>query len=101
MEIDEQTQAIIKSAVSVGYDLAQAEIEYNMMLQEFNPGSPALRGYEQQLKTLKQQYRKIQTGGLMKDDEFSIPFTKVPSLIRQYTNLMRDQKILNQVKLIS
>lgn len=99
IEIQEQTQALLTGAVNVGYDLAKAEIDLMVAKQEFNPNSSAIMPYIQQVESLKDQYRKMQSGGLGGGDDFSIPFKKVPELIREYTNLMRDQKILVQVNL--
>jgi tyrosine-protein kinase Etk/Wzc len=99
LEIEAQTSAIIGSAVDIGVELSKAELELQMKLQEFSPNSPAVQPYRQLVETLKNQYQNIQRGGLIKSDDFSIPLKQVPKLIREYRDLVRDQKILEQVNL--
>ncbi len=99
LEIESQTSAIMSNAVNLGAELSKAEIELQMKLQEFNANSPAVAPYRQQVETLRRQYRMSQRGGLVKNDDFSIPLTEVPKLIREYRMLVRDQKILEQVNL--
>lgn len=95
--IDEQTQAILTQAVSVGIELTKAQIEYNIAIQEYHPNSPQVKSLKEAVKALQQQYEKIQQGGLTSQDAFSIPLENIPQLERIYTSLVRDQKILNQV----
>lgn len=99
IEIDEQSKVILGSAVTIGAELAKAEIEFSLKQQEYEPNSPMIKSYRDKVETLKKQYQKIQRGGISSSDDFSIPLNEVPTLIREYTNLMRDQKILEQVKL--
>jgi tyrosine-protein kinase Etk/Wzc len=95
--IDEQTQAILENIVGVGVELSKAEVELGIISQEFEPASPIVKAYERQVEDLAKQYEKTQSGGLIPTDKFSIPLDEVPTLLRKYTNLLRDQKILTQV----
>ena len=97
--IDDQSQAVLTSAISLSKELAIAEIELNMKLQEFEPTSPMIKLYREKIANLRNQYQKTQKGGIGSEDEYSIPLNSVPSLIRQYANLVRTQKVLEQVKL--
>jgi uncharacterized protein involved in exopolysaccharide biosynthesis len=99
LEIEAQTTAIIGNAVDIGVELSKAELDLQMKLQEFSPNSPAVQPYRQLVETLKNQYHNIQRGGIVKSDDFSIPLKQVPKLIREYRDLVRDQKILEQVNL--
>lgn len=99
LELEAQTTAIIGNAVNIGAELSKAELELQMKLQEFSPGSPAVQPYRKLVETLKNQYQSIQRGGIIKSDDFSIPLKQVPKLIREYRDLIRDQKILEQVNL--
>jgi uncharacterized protein involved in exopolysaccharide biosynthesis len=97
MSLKEQTKAILDNAITVGSALAEAEIELNLMKLEFDKRSPIVQGYEENLAKLKEQYKRTQRGGIIDDDDFSIPLSEVPELIRIYTNLLREQKILEKV----
>jgi len=99
LEIEAQTTAIIGNAVNIGAELSKAELELQLKLQEFSSNSPAVQPYRQLVETLKSQYQSIQRGGIIKSDDFSIPLKQVPKLIREYRDLIRDQKILEQVNL--
>lgn len=99
IEIDEQSKVILGSAVTIGTELAKAEIEFSLKQQEYEPNSPMLKPYRDKLENLRRQYLKIQRGGISSNDDFSIPLNEVPALIREYTNLMRDQKILESVNM--
>ncbi|MCX7735287.1 MAG: Wzz/FepE/Etk N-terminal domain-containing protein [Candidatus Kapabacteria bacterium] len=99
IEIDEQSKVILGSAVTVGAELAKAEIELSLKQQEYEPNSPMLKPFREKVENLRRQYQKIQRGGISSSDDFSIPLNEVPTLIRVYTNLMRDQKILESVNM--
>ncbi|MBS3999788.1 MAG: hypothetical protein KGZ71_04825 [Desulfobulbaceae bacterium] len=95
--IDEQTQAIVTQAIEVGTLIVQAELELNLARLQYNTASPQVSFHENQLKLLKDQYSKIQYGGLTPSDAFSISLDKVPTLIKEYTELFRERKIVEQV----
>ncbi len=99
LAIDKQTQAIVTNAITIGSELAKAEIELNIMLQEYEQSSPTVRIQKEKVANLKNQYNRIQSGGLTSTDEFSIPLQNIPNIIREYTNLLREQKILEQVNI--
>jgi len=99
LAIDEQTQAIVSQAIEVGAQLAKADLEKNLALLQYQIGSPQYKFYEKQHELLSEQYRKIQSGGLTKDESFSLPLDKVPGLIKEYVTLFRERKIIEQVLL--
>jgi uncharacterized protein involved in exopolysaccharide biosynthesis len=97
LALDEQTQAIVTQAIEVGSQLAKADLEKNLALLEFQPTSPQYEFYRKQHELLTEQYRKIQTGGLTTNESFSIPLDDVPKLIKEYTTLFRERKVVEQV----
>lgn len=97
--LDEQTLAIVKQAIEVGSLLAKADLEKNMALLEYQQNSPQYEFYNKQYDLLSEQYKKIQTGGLTDNESFTIPLDEVPKLIREYTDLFRERKIIEQVML--
>jgi tyrosine-protein kinase Etk/Wzc len=98
-EIEEQAKAVLTNAISVGSELAKAEIELKLKQQEFDGNAGNLNFYLNKVGKLKEQYSDVQSGGLSGKDQFSIPLKNIPGLIREYTNLVREQKIMEQVKL--
>lgn len=95
--IDDQTKAIVSSAVGLGSELAKAQIELSAVQQEYQSSSPMVEAYRQKVSELQAQYNRVQSGGLTSTDKFSIPLQKVPVLARRYLNLMRDMKIAEQI----
>lgn len=96
--LDDQSQAILNNATSIGSELAKAEVELNLKLLEYEPQSQIIKSSKEKVSTLNAQYQKIQKGGLAKD-YFSIPLENVPTIMRRYSNLIRDQKIMEQLNL--
>lgn len=97
LKIDDQTQALVKQAIEVGLQLAKAEMELNVAKNEYSADNPYLKQLQNVVNQLRKQYEAVQKGGLTGSDGFSIPFEKIPSLARQYANLYRDKKIIEQV----
>lgn len=97
LSLDEQNQAVLTSAINTGSELAKAEIELQLALTEYEPSSPLVQAIKEKVQTLRNQYSRIQSGGLLGTESFAIPLKSLPSLIRKFTVLMRDQKILEQV----
>lgn len=98
LEIEEQTQAIVKNAIEIGSQILEFENELNLTKLQMNPNSSRISILEDQIRLLKEQYSKIQDGGL-NEDNFSIPLSKVPDLARRYTDLYRDREIIEKVLL--
>lgn len=97
LSLPEQSQAILSEAVKIGSLLAEAEVEMQMLAQEFSAESPIMKSYRKKIAELSRQYSNVQSGGLTGTDEFSIPMTDIPNLARQYTSMMRDLKITEQI----
>jgi uncharacterized protein involved in exopolysaccharide biosynthesis len=91
--LDKQASSVLGNAVGVGSELAKAEIELKSKQLEFDESSPIIKAYQSRVQNLRQQYERIQSGGLTSSDKYSIPINKIPGLLRKYTNLMRDQKV--------
>lgn len=95
--LDDQMTAIVTNAVGIGAELAKAELELAMTQQDFMPSSPQVQLLQRKVSALREQYARVQDGGLVKSDGFSIPLSKAPVLMRTYTNLLRDVKIQEQI----
>lgn len=97
LEIEEQTKAIVLQANQLATELAKAEVELNITKNLYSDNAQTVKTLEESYNILKNQFNKIQTGGLTSTDNFSIPLNKVPKLIREYTNLIREQKLYEQI----
>lgn len=95
--LDDQMTAIVSNAVTIGAELAKAELELAMVQQDFTSSSPQVQLLQRKVSALRAQYARVQDGGLVKSDGFSIPLNKAPQLMRTYTNLLRDVKIKEQI----
>ncbi|MCX7880720.1 MAG: hypothetical protein N2517_08670 [Ignavibacteria bacterium] len=96
---ESQSQAILTSAIQIGSELSKAEIEYQILSTEYEPNSPIIRTLKEKINKLREQYQKVQSGGLTGTEAFALPLEKLPSLARQYASLVREQKILEQVNI--
>ena len=97
IDIEEQGKAIVLQAIEIGTELSKAQSELDLIMFQQNPSSESVKTLKKQVESLKEQYMKIQRGGVTGDDDFSISINKIPELSRQYTNIYRDKKILEQV----
>ncbi|MCO6465191.1 MAG: hypothetical protein J5I53_01115 [Bradyrhizobiaceae bacterium] len=95
--LDEQMAALVNYAVTIGTELATAELELAMIKQDYASSSPQVKLLDNKVSALREQYDKVQRGGLVASDGFSIPFQDVPELTRTYGNLIRDLKIKEQI----
>ncbi|MBR3091135.1 MAG: hypothetical protein IKH10_03975 [Bacteroidetes bacterium] len=99
LEIEEQTKSLLTQQVTLGSELMLAEGELEAALEEYSPSSVIVKQLQSKVDFLRKQYDKAQSGGMFKNDNFSIPFSDIPELMREYTALYRDKKIYEQVLL--
>lgn len=99
MAIEEQTKAILQASVEMGSELGKAEAEYSLKRFDYKNNSPSVQAAEQAVQSLREQYKRVQSGGILGNEDYSFALEKMPKLFRRYTNLIRDKKILEQVNL--
>ncbi len=99
LEIDEQAKAILSASAEIGSNLGKAEAELAMKKFDYNSNSPSVKAAEATVQNIRNQYLRLQSGGLLGSDDFSFPLSDLPKLFRKYLNLMRDKKIMEQVNL--
>lgn len=97
LDLEEQGKAIVQQAIEVGTELSKAQTELEIVKFQRNSNTETVKTLQMQVETLKNRYMAIQRGGLTGDDDFAISLNKIPELTRQYTNIYRDKKILEQV----
>lgn len=95
--LEEQSKAILSTAINIGSELAKAEIELSLYQTEYEQNSPIVQALRDKIQKLREQYTRVQSKGLTGTETYSIPLEEVPTLFRNYTDLIREQKILEQV----
>lgn len=99
LAIDDQAKAILTASAEIGSNLGKAEAELAMKKFDYNSNSPSVKAAEATVQNIRNQYMRLQSGGLLGGDDFSFALSDMPKLFRQYVNLMRDKKIMEQVNL--
>jgi hypothetical protein len=97
LELEEQTKAIVLQANTIAVELAKAEVELTLGKKVYSDNSQKIKMLQESYNILRNQYDKIQSGGITQNDEFSIPLSEIPFLLRNYSNLQRDQKLYEQI----
>lgn len=95
--LEEQSKAILSTAINIGSELAKAEIELSLYQTEYEQNSPIVQALKDKIQKLREQYTRVQSKGLTGTETYSIPLEEIPSLFRNYTDLLREHKILEQV----
>lgn len=97
LALDDQTQAIVTQAITLGTDLNKYETDLNLALIQYEKNTPYVQTLQKQVDFIKKQLNKVQSGSFIESNDFAFPLKKVPQLAREYTNLFRDKKIMEQV----
>lgn len=97
--IDAQTQAMVTNSVGLGTELAKMELQLALAQQEYNTSAPIIKTLQNQISTISEQMQRVQSGGMVSFDKTTIAIDSIPSLTKQYINLIRDQKILEQINM--
>jgi uncharacterized protein involved in exopolysaccharide biosynthesis len=93
----EQLDMLATSSGQLQAEVSRERLILSLMEQEFQPDAAPIQLQRQKVRTLENQYERVQQGGLVATDELSIPASKLPELSRTYLNLMRDLKTNEQV----
>ena len=96
LELENQGKALVESAVAAGAELSKAQIELSVAEQQYQSDAPAIALLQKKVASLRSQYSKVQNGGIS-NDAFSIPFSKLPALSKNYIIMLRDIKIMEQI----
>ena len=96
LSLEDQTKAIVDQAITVQTELLTVGLELNLAKIMYSEGANEINTLMKQYQYLKTKSLDIQRGA-DKDNEFAIPLNNVPRLIRIYTDLYRDKKILEKV----
>ncbi len=97
LAIDEQAMSIIESSAQLGSELLKAEHELALKKMDLQPNSNEIKVLEESVKKLRSQYIRIQNGGILGGSDFSAPLSKMPDMFKEYSSIIREKKILEQV----
>jgi uncharacterized protein involved in exopolysaccharide biosynthesis len=89
-DVDAQTQAFFTQMGAVGGDLAQREIEFAAMQQQYGADNPRVRAYAQAVASAQRRYDQELEGA---SRLLPVPQSQMPSVVRQYLTLERDLTI--------
>ncbi len=97
LELESQTQAIIEHAITVGAGIAKKEVELAVARASLSENQPEVQIIKKELQQLRSQYDRIQEGGLVEGDEFSVPLQSIPELSQKYLSFVADIEVLTKI----
>lgn len=99
LSLDEQTKATITQIIDMSTELTKFETQLNLAKLEYDKNSAIIKTLQKQVDFLKSKINEVQKGKFLDQDDFSVSLNQVPKLTREYTNIYRSKKILEQVVL--
>ncbi len=99
LSLDEQTKATITQIIDMSSELTKLETQLNLAKLEYDKNSSIIKALQKQVDFLKSKISEVQRGKFLDNDDFSVSLNQVPKLTREYTNIYRSKKILEQVVL--
>jgi len=95
--IDKQMESALDAASSLRGKIAETEIELGLKKQDFSARSRVISKLEAEIDQLRQQYNAISIGVGKSEQDYYVPFAKIPAAARDLANYLRDVKTLEQV----
>lgn len=95
LALEEQTQAIVSSAIEVNSMLNKKKTQLYLAKIQYSSNSPQVDALEKEVEFLEKQSIELQNGD--SEDAFAIPLNQVPKLTKVYLELFRNKKVLINV----
>jgi tyrosine-protein kinase Etk/Wzc len=95
--LEKQMEAALSGAASLREKLMQARAELGIKRQDFAEHSRVVEQLQAEIDAYARQYAALSTGQDAREDEFDIPFQRVPEVAREMAGYLRDVKTLEQV----
>ncbi|MBR9977803.1 MAG: hypothetical protein KFH87_06900, partial [Bacteroidetes bacterium] len=95
--LEKQMEAALTGAASLREKLMQARAELGLKRQDFAEHSRVVEQLQTEIDAYAQQYAALSTGQDAGEEEFEIPFQRVPEVAREMAGFLRDVKTLEQV----
>lgn len=92
IQLDGQSQAIIRAAADFKAQIASKEITLSAMRAFATPNNPSYQRIEQELAALRIQLRKVETGLNQGNGDISVSTSNVPEAGLEYVRRVRDVK---------
>ncbi len=96
VSLPEQLKAAIGQAADIKSEIMKTEVEIGLMENNLTPDNKGLLALKDKLSELKDQYDKMESG----NEDYLMAFKDVPEVGKKLANLLRDEKIQNEVYLM-
>lgn len=93
ISLPDQIKAAIETAAKIKGEIIITEINLGLLSQNLREEDKAYLALKSKLDELKEQYRKIESS----NEDFLLSFQDAPDIGKEFSNLMREVKILNEV----
>ena len=91
--VPEQLEATVKTMASIYGELAQKEIEFNVLKRQYGDNNPLTSAAKIQAEELKKQINSQNSGTTGDNTKLLIPFKQAPELSNKYLKIYRDLEI--------
>jgi tyrosine-protein kinase Etk/Wzc len=91
--VPEQIEATVKTMATIYGELAQKEIEYNVLKRQYGDNSPLTTAAGIQVEELKKHINSQNAGTSGNNTKLLIPFKQAPELSDKYLKIYRDLEI--------
>jgi uncharacterized protein involved in exopolysaccharide biosynthesis len=95
--LEKQMEAALTGAAALKEKLLAARVELGLARKDFSERSRVIEQLEGEIDALSRQYAALSTGQGASDDDFAVPFQRVPEVARAMAGHLRDVKTLEQV----
>ena len=96
ISLPDQVKTAIETAAQIKIEIARTEVELSLVQFNANKNDQAYLSLKKKLDELKYQYSKIELG----NQDYFIAFKDVPQLGREFSSLLREVKIQNEVYML-
>lgn len=93
ISLPDQIKAAIETAAKIKGEIIITEINLGLLGKNLREDDKSYIALKSKLDELKEQYRKIESS----NDDILLSFQDAPEIGKQFSNLMREVKILNEV----
>ncbi|MEP0545426.1 MAG: Wzz/FepE/Etk N-terminal domain-containing protein [Rhodothermales bacterium] len=94
VELESQAQAFITSMATLKGQVAEAEVRYQTLAQQYGPDNPQVQAARTALQAARRQVNAALGG---QDAMLPVSMQELPSMSRRYAELMQDQLIQAEV----
>lgn len=95
LALEKQVESEVKSAAELQSKIMELEYQMRFRLRSQTPSNYETQQLRERLAALKEQYAQLQGGGDSTD--YFLAFPQIPALQKDYANMVRDLKALEQV----